>query len=57
MLADYCWTMDIEYTSDGMIILSWIFRQWNGESWTGLVWLRIGQVAEFLSEVMNIRIP
>jgi len=24
------------------IILRWIFRQWNGEAWTGLIWLRMG---------------
>jgi hypothetical protein len=26
---------------DGKIILSWIFRKWDG-SFTGLIWLRIG---------------
>jgi hypothetical protein len=24
------------------IILRWIFRKWNGGTWTGLIWLRIG---------------
>jgi hypothetical protein len=27
---------------DGMIILKCIFKRWNGEAWTGLIWLRIG---------------
>jgi hypothetical protein len=27
---------------DWMIILKLIFKQWNGEVWTGLIWLRIG---------------
>jgi hypothetical protein len=27
---------------DGRIILSWIFRKWDGELWTGLIWLRKG---------------
>ena len=27
---------------DGVIILRWIFRKWNGGAWTGLIWLRIG---------------
>jgi hypothetical protein len=27
---------------DGRIILTWIFRKWDGEAWTGLIWLRIG---------------
>jgi hypothetical protein len=29
---------------DGKIILNWIFKKWDG-AWTGLSWLRIGQVA------------
>jgi hypothetical protein len=24
---------------DGRIILRWIFRKWEGEAWTGLIWL------------------
>jgi len=28
---------------DGRIILTWIFRKWDGdEAWTGSSWLRIG---------------
>jgi len=28
----------VEYLGvDGMIILKWIFKQWDGEAWTGLV--------------------
>jgi hypothetical protein len=26
---------------DGMTILKLIFRKWNVEVWTGLIWLRI----------------
>jgi len=26
----------------GMIILRWIFRNWNVRAWTGSIWLRIG---------------
>jgi hypothetical protein len=27
---------------DGRIILNWIFKKWDGEACTGLIWLRIG---------------
>jgi len=27
---------------DGKIILKWIFNNWDEQTWTGLVWLRIG---------------
>jgi hypothetical protein len=28
----------------GRTILKWIFKTQDGEAWTGLIWLRIGQV-------------
>jgi hypothetical protein len=24
------------------LILKWSFKMWDGETWTGLIWLRIG---------------
>jgi hypothetical protein len=27
---------------DGTIILKRIFKKWDGEAWTGLLWLKIG---------------
>jgi hypothetical protein len=27
---------------DGRIILKLIFRKWDGKTWTGLIWLRMG---------------
>ena len=27
---------------DGSIILQWIFKKLTWESWTGLIWLRLG---------------
>ena len=32
---------------DGRIILDWIIPQSAGSTWTGSVWLRIGEVAGF----------
>ena len=26
---------------DGSTILKWIFKRWNEDAWTGLIWLRI----------------
>jgi len=26
----------------GRILFKWIFKTWDGEAWTGLVWCRIG---------------
>jgi len=28
----------------GEVISKWISKEWDGEAWTGLVWLRIGTV-------------
>jgi len=38
MERDYLEDMGV----DGNIILKRIFKKWNGETWTGLLWLRIG---------------
>ena len=27
---------------DGRIIFKWMFKKWNGEAWTGFIWMRIG---------------
>jgi hypothetical protein len=33
--------------ADGRMILDWIITQSAGSTWTGSVWLRIGEVAGF----------
>ena len=39
----------LEYPGiDGRIKLRWIFKKWDWEAWTGLIWLRIGTVGRFL---------
>jgi hypothetical protein len=30
---------------DGKLILNWVSKKWDGEAWTRLIWLRIGQMA------------
>jgi hypothetical protein len=27
---------------DGRIIVEWICKKWDGKTWTGLIWFRIG---------------
>jgi hypothetical protein len=30
---------------DRRIILKWIFKKWDGETWERMIWVRTGQVA------------
>jgi hypothetical protein len=30
-----------DLVSDGTIILKWVFKTWDGEAWTELLWLKI----------------
>jgi len=42
---------------DGRIILIWIIRNWDGEAWTGLIWLRIrDRWLALVNAVMNPRV-
>jgi hypothetical protein len=34
---------------DGKITLKWILKKWDGQAWTGLIWLRIGTGSSRLS--------
>ena len=33
---------------DGTVLLQFVFKKWDGEAWTGLIWLRKGTGAESL---------
>jgi len=37
------------------IILKWIFKKWDGDEWTGLLWLR-DRWRALVDAVMNLRI-
>ena len=46
--ADRVWWGDLKERDhledlgvDWRIILKWVFRKWDGETWTGLIWIWI----------------
>jgi hypothetical protein len=41
---------------DGRIILTWIFKNWDGDAWTGLILARIWTDGGRLYAVMNFGI-
>jgi hypothetical protein len=42
----------------GKILLKLILKKWDGESLTGLIWLRKGAVGgELVNAVMKLRVP
>jgi hypothetical protein len=44
---------------DGRVILKWVFKIWDVEAWTGLLWLKIGTSGGRLewNVVMNLWNP
>jgi hypothetical protein len=44
---------------DGSVILKWVFKMWDVEAWTGLLWLKIRRSGGRLgwNVVMNLRNP
>jgi hypothetical protein len=41
----------------GRIILKWTLKNWDGGTWTGLVWLRIGTDGVLVNTTMNHGVP
>jgi len=39
---------------DGSVILKGAFKEWDGEMWTGIIWLRIGAGYTLVSAVMKL---
>jgi hypothetical protein len=39
------------------IILKWIFKKWNRETWAGFIWLRIGTGGGLVKAIMNLTVP
>jgi len=47
-----------ELCPDGRIIFARIFKKWDTEAWTGLIWPRIGdRWQKSVGAVMNLLIP
>jgi hypothetical protein len=42
---------------DGAVILKWIFKKWDAEVLTCLIWFRIDRWLALVNVVMNIRVP
>jgi hypothetical protein len=41
---------------DGRIILKWIFKNWDVESWTGLIWLTIRTDGRLVNAVISLQV-
>ena len=42
---------------EGTIMLKWIFKKWDGEAWTGLIWLRTGMWLLPVNVIMSLQVP
>jgi len=38
------------------IILKWAFKNWDGEAWSGLIWLSMYRWRAFVNAVMNLQV-
>jgi hypothetical protein len=44
----------MEYSCiDGRVILKWHFKEWDGQAWTGMPWLRIKEQEASSCECVN----
>jgi hypothetical protein len=39
---------------DGRVVTKWMFKKWDGSSWTGLIWLRKGTGRALLDAVLYL---
>jgi hypothetical protein len=39
---------------DGRVVIKWMFKKWDGGSWTALIWLRKGTGSALLNAAMDL---
>ena len=48
---------DRDLDVDGRILIKYFLKNWDGEAWTGLIWLSVGTVwRAIINAVMNLQV-